>query len=36
MNQMMNHTGGWVWVWPVMGVLAAVVLVIVIKKLFKK
>ena len=41
---MMNHTDGWMngwsggglWVWPVIGVLVVVMLVIVITKLLKK
>jgi uncharacterized membrane protein len=41
---MMNHTDGWMngwsgggmWIWPVIGVLVVVLLVIVINKLFKK
>jgi len=40
MNQMMNHTNGWMgggmWIWPVIGVLLVVLLVVVINKQSKK
>jgi hypothetical protein len=41
---MMNHTDGWMngwsgegmWIWPVIGVLVAVLLILAMNKLFKK